>query len=115
MRELVRRAVQARPELTAELLRRGMFQANEKAELLRCLPASKSKVKTAPLGPVQFASALADADAQFAARAVLRDMLDTTELIWLDRILKLQKQNQKGEELARVVERAMEGRKGNAR
>jgi hypothetical protein len=115
MREIVRRAVQARPELTAELLRRGMFRADEKAELLRCLPASKRKVKTLALGPVQFASALADADAQFAARAVLRHMLDATELSWLDRLLKFQKLNKKGEELTRVVERAMEGRKGNAR
>jgi len=115
MREIVRRAVQARPELTAELLRRGMFRADEKAELLRSLPASKKKAVRAPLGPIQFATLLSYADAQFAARAVLRHMLDATELSWLDRLLKFQKQNQKGEELARVVERAMEGRKGNAR
>ena len=115
MREIVRRAVQARPELTAELLRRGMFRADEKAELLRCLPASKKEMRTAPLRTVQFATMLAGADAQLAARAVLRDMLDATELSWLDRLLKFQKQNQKGEELARVVNRAMKGRKGNAR
>ena len=38
MREIVRRAINARPELSAELLRRGMFQAEEKAELLHCHP-----------------------------------------------------------------------------
>jgi hypothetical protein len=114
MREIVRRAVQARPELTAELLRRGMFREDEKAELLRCLPAGKKGLRTASLRTVQFSTLLADADAQLAARAVLRDMLDSEELRWLERLLRFQKPNQKHEELTRVVERAIEGRKGNA-
>jgi hypothetical protein len=67
------------------------------------------------LGPVQFATLLAQADAQFAARAVLRGVLNGEELRWLDRLLGLAKRSDKREELARAVERAMEGRKGNVR
>ncbi len=33
MREIVRRAINARPELTTELLRRGMFEPGEKARI----------------------------------------------------------------------------------
>jgi hypothetical protein len=42
-------------------------------------------------------------------------MLCRDELNWLDRLLKFQKPNGKRRELARIVERAMEGGKGNGR
>jgi hypothetical protein len=115
MHEIVRRAINARPELTAELLRRGMFQAEEKVELLDCLPAGKKVSRNEPLRTVQFSTLLAEGDAQLAARAVLRGVVDGEELRWLDRLLRFQKPNKKRDELTRVVERAMEGRKGNAR
>jgi len=110
VREIVRRALQARPELTAELYRRGMFRREEKAEFPK-----QNKVSPQPLGPVQFATLLAQADAQLAAPAVLRGVLNYEELRWLDRLLGLAKRSDKREELARAVERTMEGRKGNVR
>ncbi|MGD0695581.1 MAG: hypothetical protein ABSB82_12075, partial [Terriglobia bacterium] len=82
----------------------------EKAEF-----PEQNKVASLRLGPVQFATLLAQADAQFAARAVLRGVLNHEELRWLDRLLGLAKRSDKREELARAVERAMEGRKGNVR
>ena len=115
MREIVRRAVSGSPELTAELLRRGMFRPEEKAELLRCHPQCNEESELAPLGMMEFTALLAQADSQFAARAVLRDMLGYGELRRLDRLLRFQKPNEKRDELARIVERAMEGRKGNVR
>jgi len=113
MRDLVQRAIHARPELTAELCRRGMFRPEEEAELLRCSPEQKRESR--PLGMVSFATLLAQGDTQLAARAVLRNVLDHKELAWLDRVLRFQKPNGKREELARIVERAMQGRQGNAR
>lgn len=114
MRDFVRRVIRCRPELAAELLRRGIFDAEEKREFLNHILDQGGSVGS-PLGPVQFAALLADADAQLAARAVLRDVVDSEELGWLYRLLKFQKPNQKRDELTRIVERAMEGRKGNAR
>jgi hypothetical protein len=107
MSETGRRALQADPELTAELWRRGMFTREEKAELAHSRAVGVGK----PLGTVQFATLLAQADAQFAARAVRRQALRREELQWLNRLLQLQKRNGKREELIRVVERAIEGRK----
>jgi hypothetical protein len=115
MRETVRRAIQARPELTAELLRRGMFEPKEKAELLRCHPESNGESEQTPLGMMEFTALLARGDSQFAARAVLRKMLSYAELVRLERLLRFQKPNKKRDELTRIVERAMEGRKGHAR
>jgi hypothetical protein len=57
---------------------------------------------------VQLATLLAQADAQFAARTVLREILDPGELRWLDRLLRFQKRNGKRDEFIRVVERALE-------
>jgi hypothetical protein len=115
MRELIRRAINARPELTAELLRRGMFRAEEMADLLRCHPEYSQKSRHRRLGTVQFATLLAEGDSQFASRVVRRKLLDRDELFWLDRLLKFQKPSGKRSELARIVERAMEGREGNVR
>ena len=116
MRDWMRRAVQARPELAAELWRRGMFNAEEKTELLRRDAARCAAFeRCAPLGRVVFATLLAQGDAQLAARAVLRNLLDSDELVWLERLLRFQKPNGKRDELCRIVERALEGRKGNAR
>ncbi|MGO9273110.1 MAG: hypothetical protein ACLQOO_23220 [Terriglobia bacterium] len=112
MRDLVQRAINARPELTAELRQRGMFRPEEEAELLRCHPEQK---QCRPLGTVSFATLLAQCDTQLAARPVLRNVLDYKELAWLDRVLRFQKLNGKREELARIVERAIEGRQGNVR
>lgn len=115
MREIVRRAISARSELTAELLRRGMFRPEERADLFRCQPDYLQASRHGQMGKVQVATLLAEGDAQFAARVVLRNMLDLEELTWLDRLLRFQKPNGKRNELGRVIERAMEGRKGNAR
>jgi hypothetical protein len=115
MREIVRRAIGARPELTAELLRRGMFRPEEMADLLCCRPDYRQGSRHRRVGTVQFATLLAEGDSQLAARAVLRKMLDHNELEWLDRLLRFQKPNGKRSELGRIAERAMEGRKGNVR
>lgn len=112
MRDWMRRALQARPELAAELYRRGMFDAEEKREFLS---AQTGGLPRLPLGPVQFATLLADGDTQLAARVVLRELIRPNELAWLDRLLRFQKPNDKRDELCRIVERALEGRKGNAR
>jgi len=115
MRETIRRALHARPELTAELLRRGMFLPEEKAELL-CRPSKQGQEsEPTPLGMMEFTALLALADSQFAACAVLRNALSYAELARLHRLLRFQKPNKKRDELTRIVERAMEGRKGNAR
>ena len=115
MREIVRRAVGGRPELIAELYRRGMFRPQEKGELLRCHSEYREESRHIPLGMVQLATLLAQGDTQFAAQAVLRGMLSKDELRWVDRLLKFQKPNKKRDELTRIVERTMEGRKGNVR
>jgi hypothetical protein len=116
MYESVRRAIQAKPELTAELLRRGMFLPDEKAELLGCLPEPQEASRHMPLATVQFATLLAYGDAQFAACAVLRDTLSHEELTWLNRLLGLQeKPNGKRDELIRIVERALERETRNGR
>ncbi len=114
MREIVRRALRARPELIAELCRRGLFRREEKAELFHCRSEQGWELAQ-PLGPVQFATLLAQGDAQLAARAVLRGVVNREELHWLNRLLAFGKRNGKREDLIRAVERAMEGRKGNVR
>jgi len=112
MRDGMRRALQARPELAAELFRRGLFDADERREFLS---EQRGKLPSLPLGPVQFATLLAEGDAQLAACVVLRNLIRPNELAWLDRLLRFQEPNDKRDELARVVERALEGRKGNVR
>ena len=115
MHDMGRRALRIRPELAIMLLRRGIFTAEEKAEFLHSLPKG-SKLFSAPsLGAVQFATLLAQGDTHLAARAVLRDCMRPNELEWLYRLLRFQKTNDKRDELTRVVERALEGRKGNVR
>jgi hypothetical protein len=114
MREIVRRAIGGRPELIAELYRRGMFRPQEKGELLRCHSEYGEDSGRTPLRTVQLATLLAQGDVQFAAQAVLRGVLSRRELHWLDRMLRFQKRTKKRDELARIVERTMEGRKGNA-
>ena len=114
MREIVRRAIGGRPELIAELCRRGMFRPGEKAELLRFHSECSEASRHTTLGTVQLATLLAQGDVQLAAQAVLRGMLSSDELHWLDRLLTSQKPSKKRDELTRIVERTMEGRKGNA-
>jgi hypothetical protein len=113
MREIVRRAMQGRPELTAELLRRGMFDREEKAELLCCDSRQGEESAQTPLGMMEFTALLAQGDSQFAARAVLRNVLNYTELARVERLLRFKKKNKKRDELTHIVERAMEGRKEN--
>jgi hypothetical protein len=115
MHDWMRRALRARPELVAELWQRGLFSPGEKKELLRrdaiCRIVPERRP---PLGSVVLATLLAQADAQLAARAVLSGLLDLNELSWLDRLLRFQKPNGKRDELCRIVERALERRKGHA-
>jgi hypothetical protein len=115
MRDLVTRAIRARPELTAELLRRGALTHQERAELLHACPEYASKARLSKLGPMMFATLLAEADTQLAARAVLRDVAGREALGWLDRLLRFRKPNGKRDELIRIVERALEGRNVDAR
>ena len=115
MRDIVSRALRTCPELAAELLRRGMFSPDEQAEFLRLLPRQTAGFPSLPLGPVQFATLLAQGDTQLAARIVLRELLRPNELTWLYRLLGFQEPTDKRDELVRIVERALEGRKGNVR
>ena len=115
MRNWMRCAFRARPELAVELMRRGVFDAEEKREFFRCHPERSEGPPQLPLGPVQFATLLAEGDTQLAARVVLRNLIRPNELAWLDRLLRFQAPNDKRDELVRIVERALEGRKANAR
>lgn len=110
--DIVRRALSAPPELVAELRRRGLFLADEAAQLRENLPKEKRQ-NSEPLGPVQFATLLAKGDTQLASCAVLRGIVTREELEWLNRLLKLEgpyKKREQREELTRTVERAIEGR-----
>ncbi|MGH9433743.1 MAG: hypothetical protein ACREDR_18355 [Blastocatellia bacterium] len=109
MYEIVRRALHARPELIAELQKRGMFFPEERAKLLHESPEGKRE-SSQRLGSIQFATLLAQGDAQLAASAVLRNILTREELRWMERLLKFKPPNGKRDELARIVERAIEGR-----
>jgi hypothetical protein len=112
---IVRRALAAPLELSIELLRRGIFTARERAEFLRLLPNQGRELPASPLGPVQFATLLAQGDTVLAARVVLKDLIGRNELIWLYRLLHFHESNEKCRELIRIVERGLEGRKGNVR
>jgi len=115
MRDIVTRALRTCPELATELLRRGVFSPEEKEEFLQFLPQQSAAFPNLPLAPVQFATLLAQADTQLAARIVLRELIRPNELTWLYRLLHFQEPNDKRDELVRIVERALEGRKGNVR
>lgn len=115
MRDMVCRALRTCPELATELLKRGLFSPEEKAEYLHARPQRNGDFPSLPLGPVQFATLLAQGDTQLAARVVLRNLIRPNELAWLYRLLRFQEPNDKRDELARIVERALEGRKGNVR
>lgn len=117
MTDLVKRALRARPELAAEILRRGVLSAEERAEYQRSAKPSVKPIRPPhlALGPVMFATVLASGDSQLAARVVLSGRIRLNELRWLDRALHFQRRTDKREELARIVERALEGRKGNVR
>ena len=85
MSDWTRRAL-AYPELATELYRRGMFDSEEKQEILRVHPdAARAR---SPLGPISFATLLASADSQLAARAVVRNLVNPFELVWLERTLR---------------------------
>jgi hypothetical protein len=115
MRDIVSRALRTCPELATELLRRGTFSPEEKEEFLQLLPRQTAGFPSLPPGPVQFATLLAQGDTQLAARVVLRELLRPNELAWLYRLLRFQEPSDKRDELVRIVERALEGRKGNVR
>jgi hypothetical protein len=115
MRDIVSRALRTPPELATELLRRDIFCPEEKAEFLQSLPNQGRGFPALPLGPVQFATLLSQGDTQLAARVVLRDRIRPNELTWLHRFLRFQEPSDKRDELVRIVERALEGRKGNVR
>jgi hypothetical protein len=107
--DIVRRALSAPPELIAEVCRRRLFLADEAAQLRENLPKEKRQ-NSEPLGPVQFATLLANGDAQLAGCAVSRGIVTREELEWLNRLLKLKGPNERRDELTRTVERAIEGR-----
>jgi hypothetical protein len=115
MRDTVRRALALRPDVAMMLLRRGFFIAEEKAEFLQALPKRNGQFSAPTPGPVQFATLLAQGDTHLAADAVLRNVIRPNELNWLYRLLRFRESNDKHDELTRIVERALEGRKGNAR
>jgi len=115
MPDTVRRALAAPLELSMELLRRGIFTSDEQAEFLELLPKQGKPMPPHHLGCVRFATLLAQADTQLAASAVLRGLVRPKELAWTYRLLHFQKVNDKREELTRIVERALEKRKGNVR
>jgi hypothetical protein len=92
-----------------------MFSPEEKAEFLQSLPGQSNGFPSLPLGPVRFATLLAQGDTQLAARIVLRELLRPNELTWLYRLLRFQEPSDKRDELVRIVERGLEGRKGNVR
>ena len=115
MRDMVRRVLRVRPELATMLLRRGLFTPEERAEFLQSFAKEGRPFSAPSLGPVQFATLLAQGDTHLAARAVLRNIVRPNELKWLYRLLRFQESNEKRDELTRVVERALEGRKGNVR
>ena len=115
MRDMVCRALRIRPELAIMLFHRGLFTPEERAEFVQSLPKESRNFSAPSLGPVQFATLLAQGDTHLAARAVLRDLVRPNELEWLYRLLRFQKPSDKRDELTRAVERALEGRKGNVR
>jgi hypothetical protein len=115
MRDIVSRALRTCPEFATELLRRDVFSPEEKAEFLQSLPKRRAGLPGLPLGPVQFATLLAQGDTQLAACVVLRNVIRPNELPCLYRMLRFQESNDKRDELVRIVERALEGRKGNVR
>lgn len=115
MRDMVCRALRIRPELAIMLFHRGLFTPEERAEFVQSLPKESRNFSAPSLGPVQFATLLAQGDTHLAARAVLRNLVRPNELEWLYRLLRFQKPSDKGDELTRAVERALEGRKGNVR
>jgi hypothetical protein len=115
MHDVVRRALGVSPELAMMLFRRGLFTPEERAELIRLLPKANKPFSAPGLGPVQFATLLAQGDSQLAAHAVLRNVVRRNELVWLYRLLRFREPNDKRDELTRIVERALEGRKGNVR
>lgn len=113
--DIVRRTLSAPPELIAELRRRRLFLADEAAQLRDNIPQEK-RLASPPLGSVQFSTLLANGDAQLAGCAVSRGIVTREELEWLNRLLKLKAPNETRHELARTVERAIEGRESeNAR
>lgn len=97
------------------LFQRGLFTPEERAEFLQSFPKGGKLFSAPALGPVQFATLLAQGDTQLAARVVLRNLVRPNELTWLHRLLRFQESNDKRDELVRIVERALEGRKGNVR
>jgi hypothetical protein len=115
MRDMVCRALRIRPELAIMLFHRGLFTPEERAEFVQSLPKESRNFSAPSLGPVQFATLLAQGDTHLAARAVLRNLVRPNELEWLYRLLRFQKPSDKRDELTRAVERALEGRKGNVR
>ena len=112
---VVRRALAAPLELSVELLRRRLFTPKEEAEFIRILPSQGRPAPPPHLGPVRFATLLAQADTVLAARVVLQGLIRPKELDWLYRLLRFHESNEKCHELIRIVERALEGRKGNVR
>jgi hypothetical protein len=115
MLDIVHRALAAPLELSIELLRRGIFTTDEQAQFLELLSKQGRPMPPRHLGCVRFATLLAQADTQLAARAVLRGLVRPKELAWIYHLLHFQKSNDKRDELTRIVERALEGRKGNVR
>ncbi|HXJ94868.1 MAG TPA: hypothetical protein VMT20_18650 [Terriglobia bacterium] len=114
MFDIVRRALGACPELISELQRRGLFLRDEMAEVRDCLREHPSE-PTAPLGSVQFATLLANGDAQLTTCAVARGIVTREELVWINRLLKLKAPNATRDELTRTVERRIEGRESYGR
>lgn len=115
MFDIVRRVIAGGPELIGELQRRELFLRDEAAELRQCLRERRIEVSKVPLGSVQFATLLANGDAQLAASIIWRGIVTREELEWINRLLKLKAPNESRDELTRIVERKIEGRDSDGR
>lgn len=119
--DLARRVLQARASLGAELIRRGILSASEKARVQRAL-AREDLARLAKEPRIEgriFAAQLANADRLLASRVVIKGIISHEEALALDTMLRFQPAAPDGgklDELIRTVEREVErGTHGNRR
>ena len=115
MRDMVRRALRVRSGTGNNAASaRAVQSRRRKAEFLQSLPKGSTLFRLLAR-PCAIRNPARSRRYTLAARAVLRNCIRPNELEWLYRLLRFQKPNEKRDELTRIVERALEGRKGNVR